>query len=112
MINIVGKRKIFYTFSLTLIGAGILSLIFWGLHFGIDFRGGSLMEMEWTEERPQTNLIKENFAKLNLGEVSLQPTGEKGLMLRFKDVNETDHQKILDSLKELGATEEKRFFVS
>ncbi len=109
MLDIVGKRKIFYTFSLVFIGAGVLGLILWGLHFGIDFRGGSLIEVEWIGDRPTISVVKENFAKLNLGEVSLQPTGEKGLMLRFKDVNETDHQKILNLFKELGVVEEKRF---
>jgi len=109
MLNVVGQRKIFYGFSLTLIGAGIFSLIFWGLHFGIDFTGGSLMEVEWAGERPQINLIKDNFAQLELGEVFLQPTGDKGILLRFRDVDETGHQKVLETLKKLGPAEEKRF---
>jgi len=109
MINVVGKRKIFYAFSLVLIGAGIFSLLFWGLHFGLDFTGGSLLEIEWKGEAPANETIKDNFSKLDLGEVFLQPTGEKGLMLRFKDVDEMGHQKVLTSLKALGELEEKRF---
>ena len=109
MLNVVGKRKIFYAFSLVLIGAGIFSLLFWGLHFGLDFTGGSLLEIEWKGETPANETIKNDFSKLDLGEVFLQPTGEKGLMLRFKDVDETGHQKVLTSLKALGELEEKRF---
>lgn len=109
MINIVGKRKIFYAFSLFLIGVGIFSLLFWGLRFGLDFTGGSLLEIEWKGEAPTNETVKNDFSKLDLGEVSLQPTGEKGLMLRFKDVDETGHQKVLTFLKALGELEEKRF---
>ena len=109
MLNVVGKRKIFYTFSLALIGAGIFSLIFWGLHFGLDFNGGSLMEIEWKAEAPANAVIKDNFSKLEMGEVFLQSTGEKGLMLRFKDVDEAGYQKVFDSLKKAGELEEKRF---
>jgi preprotein translocase subunit SecF len=109
MINIVGKRRIFYGFSLVLIAASIFSVIFWGLHFGIDFRGGSLIEVEWQQARPEIVAVKDVLAKLNLGEISIQPTGDKGMMLRLKDVDEPTHQSISMELKNFGALEEKRF---
>ena len=109
MINIVGKRRIFYGFSLVLIAASIFSVIFWGLHFGIDFRGGSLIEVEWQQARPEIVAVKDVLAKLNLGEISIQPTGDKGMMLRLKDVDEPTHQSISTELKNFGALEEKRF---
>ena len=109
MLNIVGKRKFFYTFSIALNLLGIFSVVFWGLHFGIDFRGGSLMEVEFSAERPETGLVKTRLAEINLGDVALQPAGEKGLILRLKDLDETAHQQVLTSLAALGQVEEKRF---
>lgn len=109
MLNVVGKRKIFYTFSIVLIGAGIFSVLFWGLHFGIDFRGGSLIEVEFSQARPEVKAAKDNLATLNLGDVALQPTGERGLMVRLKDLDETAHQQVLQSLNKLGELEEKKF---
>jgi len=109
MINIVGKRKIFYTFSLLLNAAGIFSIIFWGLHFGIDFKGGSLIEVEFLSQRPEVSLVKEKIDSLDLGEVSVQPSGDKIMMLRLKDLDETAHQRILQALQGLGQIEEKRF---
>ena len=109
MINIVGKRKIFYTFSLLLNAVGIFSIIFWGLHFGIDFKGGSLIEVEFLNQRPEVSLIKEKISSLGLGEPSIQPSGDKIMMLRLRDLDETAHQQILQSLQSLGQLEEKRF---
>ncbi|MFH1385722.1 MAG: protein translocase subunit SecF [Patescibacteria group bacterium] len=109
MLNVVGKRKIFYTFSALLIGAGIFSIAFWGLHFGIDFRGGSLIEVEFFQARPEVKTVKDNLVGLNLGDVAIQPTGERGLMIRLKDLDETTHQQVLQSLNSLGELEEKKF---
>ncbi|MBU4142485.1 protein translocase subunit SecF [Patescibacteria group bacterium] len=109
MLNVVGKRKYFYTFSILLIGAGIGSVIFWGLHFGIDFTGGSLIEVEFSQNRPEVKVVKDNLAGLNLGDAAVQPTGEQGLMIRLKDLDEAAHQRVWQSLKSLGSLEEKKF---
>lgn len=109
MINVVGKRRIFYGFSLALIGAGIFSIIFWGLNFGIDFKGGSLIEIDWATSRPENTTVKDKLVSLNLGDVSLQPTAANGMILRLKDISEDTHQKILDALKSMGPFEETRF---
>lgn len=109
MINVVGKRKIFYAFSVVLIGAGIFSVIFWGLHFGIDFRGGSLIEVQFSQPVPDAAAIKASLAGLNLGDAAVQPTGNSGFMIRLKDLDENAHQSVLASLKMLGALEEKKF---
>ena len=109
MLNIVRKRKIFYGFSLALIAAGIFSVIFWGLRFGIDFKGGSLLEVEYVGARPEVQAIHDRLAPLDLGGVNIQLTGPTGLFLRLKDVNEETHQKVLAELANLGELEEKRF---
>ena len=109
MLNIVGKRKIYYTFSILLIGAGIFSIVFWGLHFGIDFKGGSLIEVEFLQAKPEIKIIKDNLSGLNLGDIAVQPAGDKGFLLRMKDLDENAHQQVLQSLISLGALEEKKF---
>jgi len=109
MLNIVGKRKIFYTFSALLIGAGIFSIAFWGLHFGIDFKGGSLIEIEFARIAPDVQAVKVNLVGLNLGDAAVQPIGEKSLIIRMKDLDENAHQQVLQSLKLMGDSEEKKF---
>ena len=105
-IPLIKYRKIYYLFSGTLILGSIVALVVFGLESGIDFTGGSILEIEFHNERLSNQEIKEKLADLDLGSVVLQPTGEKGLILRMKDINEETHQGILQRLSE---AEEQRF---
>lgn len=99
-LNIIQNRKYFYIFSGILILVSALSLIAWGLKPGIDFTGGSLLELNFKNERPTADEIQKSLFSLNLGEVKIQPSGDKGDILRFKDVDEPTHQEMLRNLKE------------
>lgn len=109
MIPIIHNRKIFFAISGFFVSVSILALILWGLKIGIDFTGGSLLEVEFKKDRPVNDIIREKLSNLNLGDITIQPTGQKGVILRLKDINEETHQKILNSLGNASGIEEKRF---
>ncbi len=98
--NIIANRKIFYAISISLVLMSAASLFVWGLKPGIDFTGGSILEVDFATERPDMEKIKRNIGSLEIGNVVYQPTGERGLILRFKDVTEDQHQAILNILSE------------
>ncbi|MGC9048620.1 MAG: protein translocase subunit SecF [Patescibacteria group bacterium] len=98
MYHIIQKRKIFLTISAILCGISILALIFWGLKTGIDFSGGTIMELNYSNQLPSNQEIKDKLKDLNLPEIIIQRSGEKSLILRFKNVDEATHQKILEKL--------------
>ncbi|OGY42924.1 MAG: protein-export membrane protein SecF [Candidatus Buchananbacteria bacterium RIFCSPHIGHO2_01_FULL_39_14] len=100
MISIINTRKIWFTLSGSLVLISIISFFIWGLNLGIDFTGGSLLEVEFMVMRPNQSDVNQALAELNLGNIVSQPVGEKGMIIRFKDVNEEIHQKILQTLKE------------
>jgi preprotein translocase subunit SecF len=102
-------KKIYFIFSGILILASLVCLIVFGLKPGIDFTGGSIMEIEYIEERPSNQEIKETLSGLDLGEVLVQPTEEKGVILKMKDISEDTHQEVLEKLKENKELEERRF---
>lgn len=103
--DIIGKRKIFFIFSGILVTFSFLGFLIWGLPLGIDFTGGSLMEVEYSEARPSIADVKEKISDLDLGDVLIQQIGDKGMLLRFKSVSEDTHQEILSRLKENGKAE-------
>jgi preprotein translocase subunit SecF len=88
--------------------------ISWGLRPGIDFTGGTLLEVAYEGGRPG---IEEAAATVEeaLGdlEVMVQPLGDDGLVFRLPPISEEDHQKLLGALKaaheEADAVEEHRF---
>ena len=107
--NFVKYRKIYFIFSGIIIIGSLVFLVIFGLKPGIDFTGGSILELEFKLERPSNPEIREGLKEFDLGDFSLQPANEKGLLLRMKDISEDVHQQIIQKLKENGELEEKRF---
>lgn len=100
MISFMKTRNLWFGLSGILIAASIVFFIIWGLKPGIDFTGGSLIELTFTEKLPEADEIREIIKKSVLIEnMFVQTIGEKGIVVRFKDVDEQDHQKILAELK-------------
>jgi preprotein translocase subunit SecF len=100
--------KIYYIFSGLLALAAVSSIAVFGLRFGIDFTGGSILEAEF-QRRPENSVIQERLKNLNLGEITIQSTGEKGIILRLKDIDESVHSEILKNLGDLSNVKESRF---
>jgi len=103
-------RKYFYSLSAILVIASIASLAIFGLNFGIDFTGGSLLEVEFEGVHPDQNEVKESLTDLELGEIVIQSAGEQGFIMRFKSsatstVDEATHQNILSKLREFPSSE-------
>lgn len=113
MIRIIKYRRIFLTISALLVLTSILSLIFIGFKPGIDFTGGTLMEIEFKKNRPDIVLLREKLNSLDLGIASVQPSAEKGVIIRAKDLNNEQRNKILKTLekdfKDTGKVKELRF---
>lgn len=101
MLDIIGKRKIWYTISGTLAAASILVLIIWGLRLSIDFTGGSILEVSYQNQRPTITQVEDSLANVGLESLKIQPSGDKGYFLRFEEVDEPTHQEILQKLGEI-----------
>lgn len=111
MFNFIKYRKVYYVFSGILIAASIFFLFKYQLNFGIDFNGGSILEAEFGDKRPSNQEIEQKLADLDLGLSSIQPAGDKGVIIRMKAVSEDVHQKVLERLRgeEAVSLEEKSF---
>jgi len=105
MFKIIQRRNIWLVFSAILCSVSILSLIFFGLKFGIDFTGGSLIEVEFSTNRPANEEISKALNNSGLTNLYVQPVGEKGVILRTEAINEEKHQEIIKKLKDTFATE-------
>lgn len=99
MIRFTKYRKIYFGFTMALVIASIAALIVFGLKPSIDFTGGTIMELEYQEERPSNEEILSMLEEFDLGTVYIQPTGEKGVILRMRHIEEEIHQNILGKLR-------------
>ncbi|MBU2025729.1 protein translocase subunit SecF, partial [Patescibacteria group bacterium] len=100
--NFISKSKIFLGISAALVLLSILALLIWGLKPGVDFTGGSLMRIEFTENKLANDQIQEIFSsdQEKFGQVQIQPVGQKEVILKFKNIDEAAHQELLKKIKE------------
>lgn len=103
------NSKIFVGILVILIFASLVSIWKFGLNLGMDFTGGSLLEVEYPNGRPDIDKIKEAIAPLNLSEI-VQPYGEKGVIIKARDLKESDRANLVRVLSIDGSVvEDKRF---
>lgn len=95
--NIVTYRKWFYAISAVLIAASIASFAVWGLNLGIEFKGGSIIEVEYSAERPAPEVVQTALKDFGAGE-SIRSTGEKGYLIRMKTLSDADRAKVTEAL--------------
>ena len=80
--DFIGRSKIWAIISSTLILASIISLIFIGLHFSVEFTGGTSIEVIF-KKRPSTSEIRKEISKIGLENSIIQPVGNKNMFIRF-----------------------------
>lgn len=95
---IINHKKIFIGFSVLMVLASIATIFFFGLNFGIDFKGGSLSEISYTGVRPDIEHIQNVIKPLNIGEALVQPTGTDGFIIKTKYLSEPERVSLINAL--------------
>ena len=106
---IVKHRKIFYALSVLLIGFSFFSIFKWGLNFGIDFKGGTIVEVQYTNAvvnassttpvaSMTTDDVKAKLGTLGLGDFTVQQTGQNGFIIRTKALEDSMRKQVTATL--------------
>jgi preprotein translocase subunit SecF len=104
--NIIKFRYIYFGISLLVIVPGIIALILWGLPLGIDFKGGSLLEVQFASGNPPsigevTTLYNGmSTPQLDISNPVVQPVGTDSLSIRSKEMNDALKSQIVAALKD------------
>ena len=71
--------------SITLVVISLFFLMFKGLNYGIDFKGGTLIELRSNESKINVSSLRNNLSQMNLGDVSVKNFGnEKDFLIKFE----------------------------
>lgn len=100
---VVRNRTLFFILTGALLAISIGAIAFLGLPLSIDFKGGSLEEVTYTETRPSLDALKASVDQLALGEISLRESGENGVVLRSRTLTPEEHTTVLAALSQNGA---------
>jgi preprotein translocase subunit SecF len=98
--NIIGRRKIWYLISLILIVPGILAIIFWGIPTGLDFRGGTLLDISYSQGVAKEK-IEEAINNSGIKNANIQPSGND-FIIRAPVLDSETQKKLTDSLAKAG----------
>lgn len=99
MMDIVGKRKLWFTISILMIVPGVLALMLWGLKPGIDFTGGQEMEISGSLNQSE---VAEIVSSTGVKDVTVTTSGSDRLLIRYSDegVGESQevHKRVVEAL--------------
>ena len=109
-LHIIKRIKLYLSISTVLVTLSIIVFFTKGLNYGIDFSGGNLFQLKYTETTVTLNQINENLDKLaeelpqvNSNSRKVQISNDGTVIVRVPELNEADKDKVLESLKNLGA---------
>ena len=75
----------FNILSISLVVISLFLLTFKGLNFGIDFKGGTLIELRSTDSKINVSSLRDNLNSMNLGDVSVKNFGnETDFLIKFE----------------------------
>ena len=95
--------KSFNILSGILIIASLVFLVFKGLNFGVDFKGGTLIELRTDKSSANITKIRDSFNQMNLGDVSVKNFGnETDFVVKFEKQNSNDPQFIEEKKTKLS----------
>ncbi len=91
--------KSFNILSIVLIVTSLILLTFKGLNYGVDFKGGTLIELRTDLDSANIKKIRDSFNQLNLGDVSVKNFGnDTDFIIKFEKQNSND-PKFIDNIK-------------
>lgn len=113
---IVTHRKAFFALTGALVAAAIISLFSFGLHLGLDFTGGTLVQVSYDGARPDAQAAMSVLTDAGFEGFSLRETGENGFILRTQSLTDEQRGQLaslfsyqggtahIDQLTEIGPT--------
>jgi len=95
---VITYRKFFFILSVILLLVSIFAMWKFGFNVGIDFKGGTITEISYSEGRPLQATLTPQIDKLGLGNYILQPTGDDSYVVKTKELDEKEKQSLLKVL--------------
>lgn len=92
--HFIKLRKIWYTISILIIIPGIISLFSQGLNLGIDFTGGSLLDLKFSSPAT-TEQVRGVLDEFGLEGATIQQSGEDSFLIRTRELTEDESTGVL-----------------
>ncbi|HNY97840.1 MAG TPA: protein translocase subunit SecF [Candidatus Pacearchaeota archaeon] len=109
MIDFLKYKNVYLIFSGILVLLSILAIGMWNFNYGIDFSQGSVLKIEYIQQKPSDDQIKEVLRNFEIQNPSVRPTGEKSVEITFKEIkSEEIKTAIKEALNKQAQIDEKK----
>lgn len=95
---VIKYQKFFLSLAGLFVLVSFALIIKFGLPLGIDFKGGSELQVTYPSSRPDTSMIKDVLAQNNLSDATIQPSGERGVIIKSRAIDETQKNQIVQAM--------------
>ena len=99
-IPFINYFRLFNIISLILILISLGSIFYKGLNFGVDFKGGTLIELRVDNKEIRISEIREAFLKMNLGDVNVKKFGKEGDYLIKIEKTKSNDENFIENIKD------------
>lgn len=106
---IVNHRRFFFWLTGLILAASTSAIIAWGLPLGIDFTGGSLMQVKYENGRPALATVASSVSRVPLGPVSVREVGDDTVAIRVQTLTPEEHEAVLTVLSQGASVTELSF---
>ena len=97
--DFIKNRRIVYIISAVIILVGLISIIFQGFNLGIDFAGGTLIQIRF-DKSVSTTEVRNVLSEFNLSQSTIQNLSENEFVIRTEKIDSEQRKEILSAFKE------------
>lgn len=102
MKNIIAFRPWAYGISIALTVLSFFFIAIWGLNLGIDFKGGTLISLQYQQDAPSREALYADLEPLQLSSLSVQPAENRTVNIRYTAHDDSTNAKVLETLQGKG----------
>lgn len=99
--KIIQHRRLYLSLSAVFVAAAIAALAFFGFRLGIDFTGGSLVDVSFSSPRPSVDAMRRVIEEAGFDPI-LQPVGRDRVLVRINRSDEGVKAAVLTGLQRIG----------
>jgi len=100
MLDILGKRYLFFAISLLLIVPGLIVMAIWGMPLSIDFQGGTLLNISFASGNiPSTDQVVSAYNELGITDAKPTTSGTDAMQIRSSFMDENQLASLVDNLE-------------
>lgn len=104
--HIIRFKKLWLIISSVMVVASVVALATWGLRAGLDFTGGSLLEVKMAGGQPTVAEVQNSLNEVGVSSLIVQPTGSDSIILRFQETSQEKHLAVVEALSKMEEAKE------